>query len=175
MSNRIIVTVISSDDIPDSPTYCAIVITNCDAMHVDAKRQQINGRASAHFMNVPPGRYYVVVIPEGENARYTRFIMIDEEAKETSLTFDLATIPPSGRITAIVLVGGQRSPGDTVMIRGKADGHTEYCMTDYKGHAEFPAVPETQAYEVIAYHASANQGDTCDLVTDGDCAKQFSF
>lgn len=176
MANTMIeVAVIASSTAPGSPTHCAIVIANCDAMHADTKRQMVNGPVPAYFTEVPTGRYYIIVVPEGGNARHVRFLVIDGTLDVTSITFDISAADTSGRITAIVLVGGQRAANKTVMIKGKADGYTEYCMTDPYGVAEFRALPETQAYDVIAYNGSASLVDTCDLVACGDCDKNFSF
>lgn len=160
---------------PGSPTHCAVVITNCDAMYSDTKRQRVNGPISAFFMNVPPGRYYIVVVPEGGNAHQGQFSVIDAETEVVTITFDISLMDPVGKITAIVLVGDQYAPGKTVMLKGQEDGYAACCMTNYEGMAEFQSVPETQAYDVIAYHRSAGQRQICDLKTFGDCAKQFNF
>jgi len=148
-------------------------------MYVDTKRQKINGVGPATFIDVPPGKYYIVVVPEGGNARQTQFRKIKGVLDDKAITFDITAIDPVGRITAIVLVGGggQRtpSPGDVVTIQGDQNGYYDCCMTDINGVAVFQAVPEGEIYEVVAEHNSATQIDSCDLKSNGNCAKQFRF
>jgi len=175
MPNTIEVAVRESVTALGPPTYCTVVITNCNAKHVETEWLEVNGPVPARFADVPPGLYYIVVVPEGESTHLMRFVLMDGKPGVTPITLDLSTLPPVGRITAIVLVGGQRAPGKMVMLRGKDDDYVQLAMTNSNGVAAFDAVPETQVYDVVAYHATTSQEDTCDLVASGDCEKSFSF
>lgn len=174
MANTTIEVAVTST-VPNAPAYCTVMIANCDAMHVATQRQQTNGHAPACFIDAPPGRYYIVVVPEGGNARHTRFRLIDGTSDYTSFTFDLFAIDPTGKITAIVLIGDHRAPGIVVTIRGQRDGYFEQSMTDINGTATFSSVPETQAYELTACHGSTSQGVVCDLVVSPTYEEIISF
>lgn len=155
------------------PTYCLVVITNCDARHYATER--INERVSAHFVDVPPGKYYIVMVPEGGNARQMKFRVVDEATESSAVTFSLSAAHPVGRITAIVLVGGQRAPGIVVTLKGKSDEFFDQSMTDINGVVAFESVPETQAYDLVAHHGSAGESIVCDLVNSPDFDCEISF
>lgn len=175
MPNTIKVRITSSDNLLPPPTHCAVIITNCDAMHVDTKRQQTNGRVPAYFQDVPLGRYYIVVLPEGSNARHMQFIKVDGAPRVTSVTFDISAIDPTGRITAIVLVGDLPSRGKTVTIQGRTNGYKQVLMTNDEGVAEFRCVPDSEIYDIIAEHESEIQTDSCTLEKDTYYERRFRF
>lgn len=157
------------------PPYCTVVITNCESRYVKTIRQEVNGAVPAQFIDVPPGTYYIVVVPEGEDGSHFRFRRITGPADNASVTVDLNAINPVGKITAIVLVGGQRMPVDIVTIEEcTQNGYYECCMTDINGAAVFQDVPNGQ-YKVTAYHGAAHDDDVCDLTNGGTCTKQFSL
>jgi|GEM_PF-1316197 len=160
---------------PTVPAHCAVTIINCDARHVDMKRHRVNGPTPARFTNVPPGRYYIIVSPEGWDAHHQQFIVIDGTLNVTSVTFDLSAIDPTGRITAIVLVGDHPAVGKTVTITGTEDKKDRSCMTDGKGFAVFNGLPETQQYRIFVYHDSVIKEDICPLDVCDECVKKFKF
>lgn len=147
---------------PTTATHCAVLINNCDARHSDMKRQRINGPTPARFTGVPPGRYYVFVIPEGWKDHREQFIVIDGVANMTSVEFDLATIPTTGRIIATVLVGGQGAPNVTVTTKGRTKEYNRSFPTDGEGRAVFNGLPD-DTYDVIADRGSASEGVVCNV------------
>lgn len=159
------------------PTHCIVAITNCDTRYVDTKRVRINAGEATEFIDVQPGRYYIVMVPEGENARHTRFRRIKGTSDHASVTVNLTAIDPVGKITAIVLVGGQRSPGDIVTVQCRENGYYECGMTNINGEAVFHGVPEGYLYSITAYHDSVTQEEFCDLSVngDGDFETKISF
>lgn len=168
------VTVISSVIVSDSATDCSVTIANCDTRYIDTMRLTI-GAGPARFTNIPPGMYYIVMTPEGDEQPQSRLWLIDGTSAVVPIRFDIAAINPAGKIIAIVLVGDQHAPGINVMIKGEDDGYTAYCMTDAAGIAEFEAVPENQAYVVTAYHGSTIRGTVCDLRTVNVYNEELNF
>lgn len=175
MANTTIEVTVTSDVFTSaSPTRCTVVITNCDTRHFDARRPEVNGSA-ARFPRVPPGRYYIVMVPEGDNPSQMQFIKIDGTSNKIPITFDLSTLPTTGRITVTVLVGGQGVGGKTVTITGTTIEYKQTCMTDDTGVADFHDVPEEHKYVITAHHNSESQVDSCDLTIGESCEKKFRF
>ena len=158
-----------------------VVIANCRARYVRTERAKINDAVWTEFNRVPPGLYYIVVLPEGENTPHVRFREIKDTRDHEAVTINLTVADPVGRITATVLVGGQGTigyqgaGGYMVKIWCAENGYKDYCMTDVNGVATFHVVPNGHIYEVTVYDRSDSQvsAGTCDLTAGGDAETTF--